>query len=333
MRTTLLIAALALALATSAAAAPLPRAADGHPDLTGNWTNASVTLLTRSTAEKRLVVSEAEAKAMAAGRNNAFDADNRPTDPAKGAPPVGNPGGYNTFWLDAGRSLGVVKGEYRTSWIVDPADGQLPLSDAGKKRVQEARAFSVRADTPDNPESLEPWDRCIISSRGSGGPGMLNNIYNSNYQIVQTPGAIAIEAEMVHDVRTIPIFSGKAVAQAGHGPAALHPWLGDSTAWWEGDVLMVETLNVNREQGRAGPLFLTPQGRVVERFQRVSPTQILYSFEVEDPAYYTRPWRAEMSLNAKPDRLFEYACHEGNYAMSNILRGVRVKEAAGKARN
>jgi hypothetical protein len=96
---------------------------------------------------------------------------------------------------------------------------------------------------------------------------------------------------------------------------------------------MVETLNVNREQGRAGPLFLTPQGRVTERFQRVSPAQILYSFEVEDPTYYTRPWRAEMSLNSKPDRLFEYACHEGNYAMSNILRGVRVKEAAGKTRN
>ena len=145
MRTTLLVAALALALATSATAAPSPRAADGHPDLTGNWTNASVTLLTRSPSEKRLVVSEAEAKAMAAGRNNAFDADNRPTDPAKGAPPVGNPGGYNTFWLDAGRSLGLVKGEYRTSWIVDPADGQLPCP------TQERRWFRRPAPSASAP--------------------------------------------------------------------------------------------------------------------------------------------------------------------------------------
>jgi len=330
MRTTLLI--LALAWASGAAAAPaIPRAADGHPDLTGDWTNASVTRLTRSTSEKRLVVTPAEAKAMADVRNRIFDADNAPTDPNKGAPSQGDPGGYNTFWLDAGRSMGLVRGEYRTSWIVDPADGQLPLSDKGKALVKEAGAFSVRADTPDNPESLEPWDRCLISSRGSGGPGMLNNIYNSNYAIVQTPHAVAIQVEMIHDVRTIPVFATKAEAQAGHGPAALQPWLGDSTGWWEGDVLVVETVNVNREQGRAGPIFLTPQGRVTERFERTSPTQITYSFEVEDPTYYTRPWRAEMSLNAKPDRLFEYACHEGNYAMGNILRGVRVKEKAARS--
>jgi hypothetical protein len=328
MRAILLIAALGLASGAMAATPSVPRASDGRPDLTGYWTNASVTRLTRSPNEKRLVVSPAEAKAMADVRNRIFDADNAPTDPGKGAPAPGDPGGYNTFWLDAGRSLGLVRGEYRTSWIVDPADGQLPLSDQGKALVKEAAAFSVRADTPDNPEGLEPWDRCIISSRGSGGPGMLNNIYNSNYQIVQTPGAVAIQIEMVHDVRTIPLFANKAEAQAGHRPAALQPWLGDSTGWWEGDVLVVETVNVNREQGRAGPLFLTPQGRVTERFERVSPGQIAYSFEVEDRAYYTRPWRAEMSLNARPDRLFEYTCHEGNYAMGNILRGVRVKERA-----
>ena len=110
---------------------------------------------------------------------------------------------------------------------------------------------------------------------------MLNNIYNSNYQIVQTPDAVAIEVEMVHDVRTIPVFAAKAAAQAGHGPAALHPWLGDSTGWWEGDALVVETLNVNAEQGRAGPLFLTPQGRVDRALPaRLDRRQILYSFEV-----------------------------------------------------
>jgi hypothetical protein len=176
-----------------------------------------------------------------------------------------------------------------------------------------------------------PWDRCLISSRGSGGPGMLNNIYNSNYQIVQTPGSVAIVVEMIHDVRTVPIFATKAAAQAGHGPAVLHPWLGDSTGWWEGDALVVETLDVNPEQGRTGPIFLSPQARVTERFTRVSDKQVLYEFQVEDPAYYSQAWRAEMSLNAGPKQLYEYACHEGNYALPGILAGARREQAAAGA--
>ncbi len=172
-----------------------------------------------------------------------------------------------------------------------------------------------------------PWDRCLISSRGTGGPGMLNNLYNSNYQIVQTPGAVAIVVEMVHDVRTIPLFPGKAAAQGGHGPAALHPWLGDSVGWWEGDALVVETVNVHPEQG-TGPIYLSPQGRVTERFTRVSADQIFYEFAVEDPAYYSRPWRAEMSLTARKDQIYEFACHEGNYAMSGILAGARRRRSA-----
>ncbi|HEY2749874.1 hypothetical protein, partial [Phenylobacterium sp.] len=254
--------------------------------------------------------------------------DAAPTNAEEGAPAPGDPGGYNTFWLDPGRNLAQVKGEYRTSWIVDPADGQLPLSPEGRALVAKANAHARAADTPANPENLEPWDRCLISSRGSGGPGMLNNIYNSNLQIVQTPGAVAIEIEMIHDTRAIPVFRDKATAQAAHGPAALQPWLGDATAWWEGDALVIETVNVNTEQGRAGPIYLTPKGRVTERLTRVSPSQILYEFKVEDPAYYTRPWRAEMSLTASKDPLYEYACHEGNYALVDILKGTRAGEAA-----
>jgi hypothetical protein len=238
----------------------------------------------------------------------------------------GDPGGYNMFWLDPGRTLARVKGEYRTGWIVDTPDGQLPLSAAGKALVAKANAYSRAADTPSNPEDLEPWDRCLISSRGSGGPGMLNNIYNSNYQIVQTPGSVAIVVEMIHDARNIPIFPSKAAAQAGHGSPVLHLWLGDSTAWWEGDTLVVETINVNAEQGRAGPIFMTPKGRVTERFTRASVDQIFYEFQVEDPTYYTGPWRAEMSLNALKDQVYEYACHEGNYALVDILRGMRAGE-------
>jgi hypothetical protein len=341
VRAAALILTALLALASAATAAPAkpttpPRTADGHPDLSGVWSNASVTKLTRAPGMTKLALTAAEAQALAKSNPmvSRLEADAAPSDAKEGAPVIGgDPGGYNSFWLDPGRTYAQVKGEYRTSWIVDPADGQIPFSDAGKTLVRGANTYARLADTPANPENFEPWDRCLISSRGSGGPGMLNNIYNSNYQIVQTPGSIAIVVEMIHDARNIPIFPSKAAAQAGHGPAVLHLWLGDSTAWWEGDTLVVETVNVNAEQGRAGPIFLTPKGRVTERFTRASGGQIFYEFQVEDPVYYSRPWRAEMSLSAMKDQLFEYACHEGNYALVDIMRGVRAGEAKTKGGN
>ena len=321
--------ALLLALATDAGAATkpwsAPLTADGVPDLNGVWTNASMTKLTRGAGGTPLVVSAEEAHTRAAAQARYLKAEAAPSDPNAGAPPAGrDPGGYNAFWLDLGSALGKVKGEFRTSWIVDPADGQMPFSENGRALVAKAAIFAHLADTPVGPEALEPWDRCLISSRGSGGPGMLNNIYNSNYQIVQTKDAVAILVEMIHDVRVIPLFPDKRTAQASHGPGA--PWLGDSVGWWEAKTLVVETVHVNAEQGRAGPIFLTPQGRVTERFQRVASDEIFYAFEVEDPTYYTRPWRAEMSLHSGQGQLYEYACHEGNYAMTSILRGARVEE-------
>jgi hypothetical protein len=330
MRPTLaLAAALAGLIAAAAAEAAAPRAADGHPDLSGVWSNASVTKLTRPASMDRLVVTPAEAAAIARGdpmvRMIARNA--RRSDVNDDLLKDGNTGeGYNAFWIEPGQTLAVVKGQHRTSWIVDPADGQLPLSEAGRKRIRAARA-AHRTDAAEGPEALMPWDRCLIGSRGSGGPGMLNNLYNSNYQIVQTPGAVAIVVEMIHDVRTIPIFPDKAAAQAGHAPAVLRPWLGDSTGWWEGGALVVETVHVHPEEGASGPIFLSPQGRVTERLTRISDGEILYEFTVDDPAYYTRPWRAEMTLTGRKDRLFEYACHEGNYAMTGVLAGARREEA------
>jgi hypothetical protein len=288
-----------------------------------------VTKLTRPPGVDKLTATKAQADAIATTVARNSDEDAAPSDAKSGAPAAGSVGGYNAFWLDPGRTLATVNGEFRTSWIVDPADGQLPLSADGRKLVAQARAFARQADTPVGPEALEPWDRCLISSRGSGGPGMLNNIYNSNYQIVQTPRSVAIVVEMIHDARTIPLFPDKASAQAAHGPAVLKRWLGDSVGWWEGDTLVVETINVNPEQGRAGPLFLSAKGRVTERFTRVSDGQVFYAFQVEDPVYYSQPWRAEMSLNARKDLIYEYACHEGNYAMSGILSGARAQEAGG----
>ncbi len=323
-----LAAACTLSCAT-AFAKPVPRAGDGHPDLSGVWSNASVTHLTRMPGTSKLVIGEVEAKALLKSNPmlRRLDADTAPINSEEGAPSPGDPGGYNGFWLDPGRNFGEVKGEYRTSWIIDPIDGELPLSETGRKLIAKANAYARAADTPAGPDVMEPWDRCLISSRGSGGPGMLNNIYNSNYEIVHTKGAVTIVVEMIHDARIIPIFPNKSAAQAGHGPAALHPWLGDATGWWDGDTLVIETINVNAEQGRAGPIYLTPQGRVTERLTRTSASQIFYEFGVEDPTYYTRPWRAQMSLNAGKEPLFEYACHEGNYALPDILRGVRASEA------
>ena len=321
-----------MALATSAQAqpksAPAPRAADGRPSLSGVWTNASVTNLTRPPGVK-LAVSKAEADALVKANpfQKLIEAEEGLSDPDDKLLDDGNSDrGYNAFWLDPGNSLGVVKGEFRTSWIVAPANGQLPLSDEGRKRVAAARAERQRV-LYTGPEALPLPERCLIGFSGAGGPGMLNTIYNNNYQIVQTPDSLVIVVEMVHDARTIPIVRDRASAR--HRPAALAPWLGDSVGWWEGDTLVIETVNVNPLQGRSGPIFLSPQGRVTERLTRVSADQIFYEFQVEDPVYYTETWRAEISLNARDERVFEYACHEGNYAMAGILGGARLQESQG----
>jgi hypothetical protein len=296
------------------------------------WSNASITSLNRPASTPKLVVSEAEAEAIAKGspRVRQAEADAKPSNLSDNLLNDRNTdAGYNAFWLDPGMTLAKVNGQYRTSWVVEPANGQVPFTELARTR---ARASAARQrDPPKGPEDMAPNDRCLIGSRGSGGPGMLNNLYNNNYQIVQTKDAVAIWIEMVHDVRTIPIFPSKAAAQAGHRPAALKLWLGDSVAWWEGEVLVVETTNVNPEQGAYGPIFLSDRGRVTERFQR-SGEQIFYAFEVEDPVYYTAAWKAEMSLSPMKAQVYEYACHEGNYALADMLAGARADEARSAGR-
>jgi hypothetical protein len=319
----------AASLAGAARTEPVPRAADGHPDLSGVWSNASITRLNRMPGADKLVVDAAAAQALAKRDVLVRRAESEagPTMTQEAPAYNADPQGYNAFWLDPGSALASVKGQFRTSWIVDPPDGRLPLSPAGRKLIAAHQARHDSARPPSDPEALEPWDRCIIGSRGSGGPGMLNNIYNSNYQIVQTPAAVAIVVEMIHDVRTVPLFPDAAAARAAHRPQPLQPWLGDSVGWWDGPTLVVETTNVNPQEGEAGPIFLSPNARVTERLTRVSARQILYEFQVDDPAYYSQPWRAEMSLNAGPAQIYEYACHEGNYALKDIMSGARAQEA------
>lgn len=327
----LAIAAVLLAAPTAQAQPKAPRTADGRPDLSGVWTNASLTGLNRPPGVAKLAVSRAEAEAIARSAPMARfgQADAAPVDVSRPPPATGDPVGYNTFWMDWGNSLAQVRGEYRTSWIVEPANGQIPYTETARARVQEV-ARGRAGPSWDGPEALEPADRCLIATRGSGGPGMLNNIYNSNYQFLLTRDALVIVVEMIHDARIVPIARDRASAEALRRPAPLKPWLGDSVGWWEGGTLVVETVSVHPEQGRAGPIFLSDKGRVVERFTRVSDAQVHYEFAVEDPLYYSQPWRAEMSLNARPGLVYEYACHEGNYALPGILAGARRLESQGR---
>jgi hypothetical protein len=322
-------AALSLALSATAQSYAPPRTPDGKPDLQGVWSNQSLTNLSR-TPNMKLVVSKDEEKdlikdnpwiLLAQSEEGASKLNDGLLDDGN------NDRGYNTFWIDPGVAFAKVKGEIRTSWIVDPLDGRVPVSPAGQKARADAGA-KKRATMYQGPETLPIAERCLIGFTGAGGPGMLNTIYNNNYQIVQTPGAVMILVEMVHDARIVPIVASRAEAQ--HRPTAIKPWLGDSVGWWEGDTLVIETINVNPEQANQGQIILSPQGKVTEKFARVGEKEVSYEFAVDDPVYYTQTWKAEQSMVKREESVYEYACHEGNYAMEGILGGARILEAQGK---
>jgi hypothetical protein len=314
---------------TTAMANP-PHNKDGRVDLQGYWSNQSVTTLTRGGNIPKLVLTEQEAKDFEAKFVwNVNEASQKGLVDVNKPPPSGRDAefgttGYNAFWLDHGRHYAKVKGEIRSSWLTDPPDGRLPTKPAAG-RAHNAGGFG----TFDGPETRPLAERCIVSYSRSAGPVMQNSLYNNNYQIVQAPNAVVIDVEMNHDVRIIPIVKSK--ADVKHMASALQPWFGDSVGWYEGDTLVVETTNVNPRQ-RAQ---MSPTGVMTERFSRWSESEILYEFEVNDPEFYTRTWKGEMVMNKSKEPLYEYACHEGNYALHGILAGARVQEAAGKtvARN
>lgn len=297
-----------------------PRTPNGKPDLQGVWTNSSITTLERANPSLPLVLDAAQVKRMEEQRLQQEVVQNNRTNPDEGAPAAGgNIGGYNAFWLDRGMKVGVVNGQARSSWITAPADGKMPVSAEGKKRI--AAILAKRSE--DGPEGMNPADRCLIGSRGSGGPPMLNNIYNNTYQIVQTPDAVMIDVEMMHDARIIRIGEEQK-------PEALKQWLGDSVGHWDGDTLVVVTRNWNRWHGDYEPIFLSEQATVTERFTRTGPEEITYQFEVNDPGFYTQPWTGEMVFTPSNGPVYEYACHEGNYALQHILQGARILDAQAK---
>jgi len=302
-----------------------PRTEFGVPDLQGTWSLSTQTNLERAQRfNGSLVISQEEAILIEARVQARTEASNQPSDPNRGAPTEGqNVGGYNTFWMDPGDRLAVVDGEIRTSILVDPADGQLPYSEQGRANFS---AAMQRRQSYDGPEVRPLGERCMVGFGSSGGPPKLPVLYNNNTQIVQTESHVVLLAEMNHDARIVRINSQ-------HQEPALYPWLGDSIGHYEDDALVVVTTNFHPQQSMRSSLehrfFASPQMTVTERFTRTADDTILYQFTVDDPENYSQPWSGELPMNKNGEQVFEYACHEGNYALPGILAGARRSDFEG----
>ena len=298
-----------------------PRTASGKPDLEGYWTNASITTMqrARNLREIGLVIPDNRVEELTADNHQnvrqATD-DNQVQGQLPDGTDLLRGRGYNAFWVDPGSQFGNVRGEYRSSWITYPESGRIPYSEEGSKVRSDAYAqFSAYG----GPEGAPLAERCLIGFGSTSGPPMNSVLYNNMYQIVQTDGYVVILIEMVHDARIIPI-------NGEHRPEAWEQWMGDSIGWWEGDTLVVETVNLHPQQKSRTMASLSDEGKITERFTRYSDNQILYEFEVEDPLYYTEKWGGEIAFNTTDTKLYEYACHEGNYGLSGILAGYRRQE-------
>jgi hypothetical protein len=327
-RSALVLSILVLAACAPASAEEIPRTSWGKPDFTGYWTNRSTTQLERPPQFRSLVVSADEAARIAEAARTAAAAANAPSDLSEGEFDDGNTeAGYNSFWVDPGDKLAIVRGEARSSLIVSPANGRIPYRNAAESlRLVRAEGAEYRSGGGDylGPEDVPLRERCLIGFGNVGGPVMLSALYNNTYQFVLTPDHLMVLTEMVHDARTIPIFKSK--DDARHRPPEMAPWLGDTVAWWEGDTLVTRIRNLKPEQSATTRIPLSPEGQVTERFTQVGQDEILYQFEVADPVHYSETWRGETTFYRPEGRLYEYACHEGNYAMSGILAGARRME-------
>jgi hypothetical protein len=233
----------------------------------------------------------------------------------------GGTGGYNVFYIDAGNRIAIIDGEPRSSLIAWPATGRVPArTDAARERLAAQRARLQGMGEFDNPENRPLAERCIISFGSNAGPPMLPNyFYNNNYTIVQTRDYVLIFTEMVHDARVIRLKDGPRL------PAHLTPYMGDSRGRWVGDTLVIETTNIHPAQA-ASFYGASSSMKVTERITRSDERTLRYEFTVEDPATFTESWGGVVPFNRMDELLYEYACHEGNYALSNVLSGARDQE-------
>jgi hypothetical protein len=309
----------------------MPRTAWGAPDLQGNWSNATITPIQRPQGQEP-VLSVDEVRAIEGQRVERIEEEAAPSDPDRTAPPVGGDGstgaaggvgGYNYFWIDAGDRVAVYNGERRSSLITRPANGRMPaILPAARERITASRQGLRGFGQYDNPENRPAAERCIVSFGANLGPPMTPNyFYNNNYTIVQSPDAVMIMTEMVHDVRVIRLGERKPL------PAHVRPYGGDSWGRWEGNSLVVETTNLHPDQSFQG-IPPTPDLKVIERFTRADANTINYEFTVVDPTTFPEPWGGEIPYNKLEGQVYEYACHEGNYALANVLSGARAEERA-----
>ena len=304
------------------------------PDLEGIWTNKSLTGLQRPQGVEHLIASPEEALAISArtpiaGLEGGLDeGDGVNNTPEAGAGDFGVRA-YNNFWVEPGNNLALVKGEYRTSYIIDPSDGRVPRR-ADPQYDFDRDNFGSRYATGiadfSGPEAFPNSERCLLGFGNKAGPGMMSALYNNTYQFIQTDHYVVILIEMAHDARIIPIYSSKEEARANRRPDPHEPWFGDSVGWYEEETLLVESINIHPQQLRQSAIPITKEGRIIERFSRYSDDEIAYQFTVEDSNIYSRPWTAELSFYLTEDQLYEYACHEGNYSMPGSLAGARILE-------
>lgn len=304
-----------LLILAAAALLPIAMTAQGSrpPNIEGTWNSATATPIERPAhLRDKPYFTRAEADAW----EREYAARNAEPTPEQLAKSKGT-GTYNMFYREWGTT--VVK-TLRTSIVTDPPDGRIPpLTPAAEVRKRQRLERIRKAE---NPEDLGLQDQCLAFL--TAGPPMLPYSYNSNYEIVQTPGAILIHAEMIHDARII-YMDGR-----GHAPDGLRSWLGDSIGRWEGQTLVVDTTNFNDGggfYGDAGGNFGWDRNlHLIERFRLLDANTLLYQFEIDNPTAFTRPWKGELTLSRTTDRVYEFACHEGNYSLENMLRGQRATE-------
>jgi hypothetical protein len=319
----------------------VPRLADGHPEIEGVWSNATTTRLERPASfGDRLVLTPQELASTEKATQERNARQNKVTDQATfenwkkdalkpddtdecRSGSRGTACGYNAGWTDPGDLVMRVAGEPRSSMITFPANGRIPprLPSAGRAvgpETGEGGPAQTRSGQNDNPEGRSLAERCILMG-GMSGPVMTPGLYNNTYRIVQTGDTVGIWVEMIHDVRLVHI---------GAKHSGVRSYMGDSIGWWDKDTLVVETTSFMPGQNlRGGDENL----KVTERFTRVAPDRLHYAFKVEDPTVWAQAWGGEYEFGAT-SQIYEYACHEGNYGLENILAGARAEDklAAGR---
>jgi hypothetical protein len=308
----LLLGAASLVPATGWAQAPALRTPDGHPDLQGTWSFATITPMERpANLAGKEFFTEQEA---AAYEKDVVERNNKDRRDGSAEADVGR--AYNDFWWDSGTK--VVKTR-RTSLVIDPKDGKIPpMVPAARERQQERQSLN-RGHEFDGPENRPLPERCLVLQ--GAGPPITPTAYNNNVQIVQGQGYVALLIEMGHEVRVIPT-DGRPHVQSN-----VRLWKGDSRGRWDGDTLVVETTNFSNENSFRGS---SENMKLIERFRRADADTLIYQFTVEDPETWTKPWTVEIPVPKSPGRLFEYACHEGNYGMAGGLAGARAEEKPGE---